>query len=80
MRKCVNGSSSLEVAGETVGEVMKTCYSKYPALAAEVLDKDGRTKPFIAVFFNSTSLRDVAETAPVRSDDEFHFIPAIAGG
>jgi molybdopterin converting factor small subunit len=80
MRKCVDGKSSFEVSGQTVAEVLASAYRAFPALAAEVLDKDGRIKPFIAVFINSTSLHDIENTARVRDDDEVHFVPAMAGG
>jgi molybdopterin converting factor small subunit len=80
MRKYVEGRSFFDVTGQTVAEVLSSVYRTYPALAAEVLDKDGKIKPFIAVFVNSTSLRDMEKHAQVREDDEVHFIPAIAGG
>jgi molybdopterin converting factor small subunit len=80
MRKHVEGRSSLDVSGQTVKEVFDKVYTSYPALKAEVLDKDGKIKPFIAIFINSTSLNDMQEDAPVRADDEVHLIPAIAGG
>jgi molybdopterin converting factor small subunit len=80
MRKCVGGSSSLNVSGQTVKEVLDTVYARYPALAAEVLDKEGKIKPFVAVFVNSTALNELGPDAPMRADDEVHLIPAIAGG
>ncbi len=80
MRKCVGGRSSLDISGQTVKEVLDKVYASYPALAAEVLDKDGKIKPFVAVFVNSTSLNEIAPDALMRADDEVHLIPAIAGG
>jgi sulfur-carrier protein len=80
MRKCVGGRSSLEIAGQTVKEVLDKVYASYPALAAEVLDKEGKIKPFVAVFVNSTSLNELGQDSPMRADDEVHLIPAIAGG
>jgi sulfur-carrier protein len=80
MRKCVGGNSSLKVSGQTVKEVMNEVYSSYPALASEILDKEGKIKPFVAVFINSTALNELAQDAPMRADDEVHLIPAIAGG
>jgi molybdopterin converting factor small subunit len=80
MRKCVGGNSSLKVSGQTVKEVLDQVYASYPALATEVLDKEGNIKPFVAVFINSTALNELAQDFPMRADDEVHFIPAIAGG
>jgi molybdopterin converting factor small subunit len=80
MRKCVGGSSSLNVSGQTIKEVLDQVYASYPALATEILDKEGKIKPFVAVFVNSTSLNELAQDAPMRADDEVHLIPAIAGG
>jgi sulfur-carrier protein len=80
MRKCVGGRSSFDVAGQTVKEVLDKVYTTYPDLAKELLDEQGNTKPFVAVFLNSTSVKEINADAPVRTDDEIHFIPAIAGG
>jgi molybdopterin converting factor small subunit len=77
MRKCVGGNSSLTVSGQTIKEVLDQVYASYPALAT---DKEGKIKPFVAVFVNSTALNEIAQDAPMRADDEVHFIPAIAGG
>jgi molybdopterin converting factor small subunit len=80
MRKCVGGRASLDVAGQTVKEVLDKVYTTYPDLAKELLDGQGKTKPFVAIFLNSTSVKDIQDDAPVRTDDEIHLIPAIAGG
>jgi sulfur-carrier protein len=80
MRKCVGGRARASVPGETVSEVLHAIYEGFPALRAEILDCQGKLKPFIAVFVNSTSLSEVDEHAPVRQDDEIHIVPAIAGG
>jgi molybdopterin converting factor small subunit len=80
MRKCVGGRSSLDVSGQTVKEVLDKVYTTYPELAAQLLDSQGKTKPFVAIFLNSTAVKDMKEDAPVRTDDEIHLIPAIAGG
>jgi molybdopterin synthase sulfur carrier subunit len=80
MRKCVNGRPSFDVSGKTVGEVFASVYRDFPALATEVLDKDGKIKPFIAIFINGTSLRDMENQSAMRDEDEIYFVPAIAGG
>jgi molybdopterin converting factor small subunit len=80
MRKSVGGRSSLDITGQTAKEVLEKVYACYPALAAEVLDKEGKIKPFVAVFVNSTALNEFGQDAPMRADDEVHLIPAIAGG
>ncbi|MFZ0771466.1 MAG: MoaD/ThiS family protein [Candidatus Sulfotelmatobacter sp.] len=80
MRKYVDGRPSFDVSGQTVDEVLAGAYRAFPTLAAEVLDKEGKIKPYIAVFINSTSLHDMEKNARMRDDDEVHFVPAIAGG
>ena len=81
LRRLTAGASKLEVAGNSVGEVIQALEADYPGIAEKVLDQDGKVKRFINVFMNDDEIRSLdGLNTQVRDSDRISIVPAMAGG
>lgn len=81
LRRLTSGASKLDVAGDSVGEVLQTLESDYPGIASKVLDQEGQVKRFINVFKNDDEIRTLnGLDTPVQENDRISIVPAMAGG
>ncbi|MEZ4768973.1 MAG: ubiquitin-like small modifier protein 1 [Caldilineales bacterium] len=73
--------SRVEVAGDTVGQVLTNLDETYPGIGERLLDQNGAIKRFINVFVNDDEIRTLqgADT-PVSAADRVSIVPAMAGG
>jgi molybdopterin synthase sulfur carrier subunit len=69
--------SDHEVAGKTVGDLLRELERAQPSLAGWVLDERGCVRRHINVFVNGE--RGGVDTA-VGDDDRIDVLPAISGG
>ena len=65
LRPSMGGASVIAVEGSTVGEVLLTLTTTYPAIKGQLLNADGTLHRFLNVYVN---------------DDEITLLPAVAGG
>ena len=70
----------VEVAGDTVREVLETLATTFPGLDGRVL-QDGRLQSFVNVYLDGTDVEvfDGLDTA-VAPDSTLLLLPAMAGG
>jgi sulfur-carrier protein len=81
LRQYTEDKSSVEVEGETVGEVLSALDSQYPGVRDRICEPDGRIRRFVNVFVNGEDVRSLDGTeTPVSDGDEVGIIPAVAGG
>jgi molybdopterin synthase sulfur carrier subunit len=81
LRPATGGQKQVQVAGDTVGEVLSGLASAYPSLAAQVLTPDGDINRFVNVYLNDTDVRHLQALAtPVQERDTLLLLPAMAGG
>ena len=81
LRKFTGNSSKLEVAGSTVGEVIKSLADSYPDLKRHLITADGTVPSFINIFVNDDDIRNLAlNDTPVTDSSTVSIVPAIAGG
>lgn len=78
LRPLVQGHETLQVAGQTMLEVVDALEGKFPGIKAR-LCTDGQLRPGMAVVIDSQVARE-GLSAAVEENSEVHFIPAIAGG
>lgn len=80
LRKLTEGKSKVEVAGNSVREVLANLETTYPGFEDRVLD-GGEIKRFINLFVDGQEIRtlDGLDTA-VGENAEVSIIPAMAGG
>jgi adenylyltransferase/sulfurtransferase len=81
LRSFTAGKDSLELSGETVGQVLDGLLTAHAGLKPHLLQDDGRLRSFVNLYLNETDIRHLSSTAtPVRSGDVLTIVPSIAGG
>jgi molybdopterin converting factor small subunit len=81
LRTATGGQKQVQVAGDTVGEVLSGLASAYPSLATQVLTSDGDINRFVNVYLNDTDVRHLQSlSTPVGERDTLLLLPAMAGG
>ncbi len=66
-----------EIAGATVGDVLRALEREHPPLAGWIVDERGRIRRHINVFVNG----ELADSgSAVAAGDRVEVIPAISGG
>jgi molybdopterin converting factor small subunit len=77
LKELAGGATDLQLAGATVGELLRELERAHPALAGWVLDERGQIREHVNVFVNGDHSR---EETPLAPDDRVHVLPAITGG
>jgi sulfur-carrier protein adenylyltransferase/sulfurtransferase len=81
LRPFTGGRDTLELAGETVGQVLEQLLATHTGLKRHLMQDDGRLRNFVSMYLNETDIRHLASTAtPVRPGDVLTIVPSIAGG
>lgn len=78
LRPLAGGSTSADVTGTTLGEIIDSLEELYPGLQARLVDSE-RIRPGLAVFVNGAQVLPHLSTR-VPDGAEIYFAPAIAGG
>jgi molybdopterin converting factor small subunit len=77
----MGGASVIAVEGSTVGEVLLTLTTTYPAIKGQLLNADGTLHRFLNVYVNDDDVRYLGGVeALIANDDEITLLPAVAGG
>ena len=81
LRPFTGGHDTIELVGETVGQVLDGLVATHAGLKRHLMQEDGRLRSFVSLYLNETDIRHLASTAtPVRSGDVLTIVPSIAGG
>jgi molybdopterin synthase sulfur carrier subunit len=81
LRAHVDGASSVEADGATVGEVFKALMERYPGLSDNLVTDSGALHKFVNVYRNDDDIRYLEQLeTPVTDGDEIAILPAVAGG
>jgi molybdopterin converting factor small subunit len=81
LRPYTAGRESVQLAGDTVGQVLDGLLAEHSGLKRHLLQDDGRLRSFVSLYLNETDIRHLSSTAtPVRSGDVLTIVPSIAGG
>jgi sulfur-carrier protein adenylyltransferase/sulfurtransferase len=81
LRGFTGGRDTLELPGDTVGQVLDGLLAAHAGLRRHLIQEDGRLRSFVNLYLNETDIRHLSSTAtPVRSGDVLTIVPSIAGG
>jgi len=81
LRPFTSGRDTLELPGETVGQVLEQLLATHTGLKRHLMQDDGRLRNFVSMYLNETDIRHLASTAtPVKPGDVLTIVPSIAGG
>jgi MoaD family protein len=81
LRPYTENRDSVEVEGNTVGELLNALTQKYPQLKRHLFSEDGNLRSFVNIYVNDEDIRylDGGNTS-VKDGDVVSIVPAIAGG
>jgi molybdopterin/thiamine biosynthesis adenylyltransferase/rhodanese-related sulfurtransferase/molybdopterin converting factor small subunit len=81
LRPFTAGNDTIELPGDTVGQVLDGLLAAHSGLKRHLLQEDGRLRNFVSLYLNETDIRHLSSTAtPVHSGDVLTIVPSIAGG
>ncbi|HET8548368.1 MAG TPA: MoaD/ThiS family protein [Bryobacteraceae bacterium] len=81
LRQYVDKKDSVEIAGNTAGEVLASLTSQFPELKRHLYNDEGRLRSFVNVYVNDEDIRYAGRDAtPVRESDTVSIVPSVAGG
>ena len=78
LRSLADGSSDVDVPGDTVRKVIDSLNARFPGMGDRLRDGDD-LKPGLAVAIDG-HVSSLGLLARVQPDSEVHFLPAIGGG
>jgi molybdopterin converting factor small subunit len=80
LRPQTGGQARVEVAGATVGEVLRALVSDNAALEERLLE-DGKIRGYVNVFVDDEDIRYLdGEATVIPAGAEISIMPAVAGG
>ena len=81
LRSATEGQSTVEVAGTTVDDALRTLVEEYPDLKDNLYTEDDELRQFVNIYVGDDDIRfaDGVDTA-LSSGDEVSIVPSIAGG
>jgi len=81
LRKCLDNQETLQVNGNTIGEVVEELEQRYNNVKARLLAQDGTPNKFILFFINDEDIRFLnGVNTQLKDGDVITLIPSIAGG
>jgi sulfur-carrier protein adenylyltransferase/sulfurtransferase len=81
LRNFTAGQDTVELAGDTVGQVLDSLLAAHTELKRHLVQTDGRLRNFVSLYLNETDIRHLDSTAtPVHPGDVLTIVPSIAGG
>jgi adenylyltransferase/sulfurtransferase len=81
LRPFTDKQESVEVAGGTVGELLRQLITKYDSLKKHLYTDEGKLRSFVNVYVNDEDIRYLQrEDTPVKDGDTVSIIPSVAGG
>ena len=78
LRPLCGGAATLEVAGATLGELLRAVDARCPGFYERAVD-EGKVRPELSVALNGHAFR-YGLTEPIAPNDEVTIVPAIGGG
>lgn len=68
-------------AASDVLDVVAQLEARVPGIKDRILDEHDKTRPYVNIFVNEVSIRDMeGESTRTKDGDVVHIIPSVAGG
>lgn len=81
LQKYTGNKAEIEVAGETIGELIEHLGIQYPGIKERLVDDQGSIHRFVNFYVNEEDIRFLEGKETLLKDgDKVTVIPAIAGG
>jgi molybdopterin synthase sulfur carrier subunit len=77
----VVGAKTVQIEGETVGEVLAGVNAQFPGFKEQITMEDGSLHRFVNIYINDEDIRYLQQLdTPVAAGDVVSILPALAGG
>lgn len=81
LRPHAGGERQVDVAGQTVAEVMGDLIGRFPSLKDQLFESEASLRRFVNVYLNDDDIRYLGGLeAGVSDGDRLTILPAVAGG
>ncbi len=81
LRQYAGKQDAVQLAGQTVGEVLQSLTSQYSDLRRHLYNDEGKLRSFVNVYVNDEDIRYLSkEATPLKDGDTVSIVPSIAGG
>jgi molybdopterin/thiamine biosynthesis adenylyltransferase/rhodanese-related sulfurtransferase/molybdopterin converting factor small subunit len=81
LRQYAGKQDAVQLAGQTVGEVLQSLTSLYSDLRRHLYNDEGKLRSFVNVYVNDEDIRYLSkEATPLKDGDTVSIVPSIAGG
>lgn len=81
LRSYTEGSSEVELQGDTVSAILEDLIIQYPAIQPHLFNGSGDLRPFVNLFLGEDNVKDLKGLdTDLKEDDRLLLIPSIAGG
>jgi molybdopterin converting factor small subunit len=81
LRAAAGGQATMQVDGQTVGEVLEKVGAEFPGVREQLFNDDGSLHRFLNVYVNDDDVRYIGGLeAAVPAGAEITLLPAVAGG
>jgi len=81
LRQYAGKQDAVQLAGQTVGEVLQSLTSQYSDLRRHLYNDEGKLRSFVNVYVNDEDIRYLSkEATPLKDSDTVSIVPSIAGG
>ncbi len=81
LRKFTNNTAKLNIAAETIQDVVTELTKNFPDLKKHLLDDSGKIRSYVNIFVGDDDIRNLQlENTEVKDETIISVVPAIAGG
>ena len=81
LRLFTNGTSEINLKGESVAEVITSLVDTYSDLKTHLFTNDGKLRSFVNIYLNEEDIRHLDNLNTKTSEnDKILLVPSIAGG
>ena len=81
LRGFTGGAAEISVAGNSVGDILRSLSDAHPELKRQILNDKNEVRNFVNVFVDDKNIRSLdGLESPVAEGAVIHIVPAVAGG
>jgi adenylyltransferase/sulfurtransferase len=81
LRQYTDNNDSIELAGDSIAEILDELISSYPKVKKHLFNEEGKLRNFVNIYVNEDDIRSKQNLdTPIKEGDEISLVPSIAGG
>jgi len=81
LRLFTDGKATVDIKGDTVGDILSGLTDQYPELKPNLYDASGKLRSFVNIYVGDEDIRYLQyEETPIDPGAQLSIVPSIAGG